>query len=79
MRRIGAISVLVKMGSSSIERVNALLSEFADIVVARLDVPYRERGLHVLTLVIEGTSDDVGALTGRLGSLKDVRVRSLLI
>ncbi len=79
MRRIGAISVLVKMGSGSIERVNALLSEFADIVVARLDVPYRKRGFHVLTLVIEGTSDDVGALTGRLGSLKDVRVRSLLI
>lgn len=78
-RRIGAISIIVKMHSQEIKEVNSLLSQFWQIIVARMDVPYKERGVYVLTIIIDGTTDDVGALAGRLGNLRNVRVKSLLV
>ncbi len=78
-RRIGAISIIVKMESEALKEVNRLLSHFWWLIIARMDIPYREKGVYVLTVIINGTTDDVGAFTGRLGNLKNVRVKSLLI
>ena len=59
-----------------VERVNHLISESADIILARVGLPQRDRGVSVITLVVEATTDQVGLLTGRLGAVKGVSVKS---
>lgn len=58
------------------DAVNHLISESSDIILARVGLPQRERGVAVITLVVEATTDEMGLLTGRLGSVEGVSVKS---
>jgi putative iron-only hydrogenase system regulator len=44
-----------------------------------MGVPYRERGLSVISLIIDGSTDKVGAMTGKLGRLEGVKVKTALL
>ena len=77
-KQIGTISILI-LSREVVEAVNMLLSSFADIVIARQGVPLREDDLHVISLVVKSDADTINALTGKLGRLKNVKVKSILI
>lgn len=74
-RRIGFIGIIIEK-RDCVDEVNHLISESADIILARVGLPQRERGVSVITLVVEATTDEVGVLTGRLGRIKGVSVKS---
>jgi putative iron-only hydrogenase system regulator len=76
-QRIGAVLILVEEGSD-IQRVNEIISEHAPIILGRQGIPLRERSISVISLVLEGNTDRIGSLTGKLGRLPGVRVRSVL-
>ncbi|MDA8427241.1 MAG: iron-only hydrogenase system regulator [Treponema sp.] len=76
-KRLGIVAILVEE-QASVPRVNALLSEYADIVDARLGLPMRGKGISLISLVVEGDTDTLGALTGRLGKVPGVKVKSVL-
>jgi len=76
-QRIGAVLILVEEGSD-IQRINAIISEHAPIILGRQGIPLRERSISVISLVLEGNTDLIGSLTGKLGRLPGVRVRSVL-
>ncbi|MDX9981336.1 MAG: iron-only hydrogenase system regulator [Lentisphaeria bacterium] len=78
-KRIGVIAILVEGRGESVRRVNDLLSQFGEIIIGRLGIPYRERGLNVISITVEGTTDEVGSLTGKLGMLPGVTTKSLLL
>lgn len=77
--RIGVIAILVEDREQSIPRVNDLLTEFGGLIIGRVGIPYRERGVNIISLTVEGTTDELGALTGRLGTIPGVRTKSLLL
>ncbi len=75
--RIGFIGILVEdLGQSDV--INDAISNASSIVIARMGVPYKERGVSVITLVVDGTNDEVSGLTGRLGRIPGVTVKSML-
>ncbi len=55
-----------------------VLSEYGDLIIARTGVPYKERHCSVITLIVDASTDELGALTGKLGSLQGVSVKSAL-
>ena len=75
-KRVGFIGIILDDRDKSASAVNAAISEMAHIVVARVGIPYKERGCSVITLVIDATTDEVGSLTGRLGRISGVSVKS---
>lgn len=75
--RIGAVIVLVEE-RADIRRVNALISEHAELILGRQGIPLRDRSVNVISLVLEGDTDRMGSLTGKLGKLAGVRVKSVL-
>ncbi len=77
-RHVGVIAILVHHRTETAERVNAVLTEFGDIIVARMGVPYPTRTLNIIALIVDGTTDQIGAITGRLGQLHGVTVRATL-
>lgn len=76
-KRIGTISILIS-NREVVSKVNQLLSESAHLILARQGLPMREQGLHFISLIIEGTMDEISALTGKLGRLNDVEAKSMV-
>lgn len=78
MRRVGVVGIIITDRGRVAARVQDILSQFGDMIVGRMGIPYRERDLAVIALIVDGTTDQVGALTGKLGQLPGVMVRSAL-
>jgi putative iron-only hydrogenase system regulator len=78
MNRIGMIAIMIEEHRESVEQVNHILSEFSDCIHARMGVPNHEKDLFIIALVVEVTTQQLGALTGRLGKLKGVTVKSMM-
>ncbi|WP_097025378.1 TM1266 family iron-only hydrogenase system putative regulator [Clostridium peptidivorans] len=76
-KRIGVVGIVVEELESA-EKVNNTLHEFASIIVGRLGIPYRERGISVISLIVDGTSDEISAMTGKIGKIKGVNVKSAM-
>jgi putative iron-only hydrogenase system regulator len=77
MKRIGVIGIVIE-DLDCISNVNSIISSYNDIIVGRLGIPYKEKGVSVISLVVDGTTDDIGSLTGKLGSIKGINVKSAL-
>lgn len=77
-RRIGVVGIVVENRKEVSDKLNQILSEYGDIIVGRMGIPYKERGLCVISLIVDGTTDQIGALTGKLGALSGVKVKSAL-
>lgn len=77
--RIGVIAILVSDHRETVPKVNALLTEYGRIIMGRMGIPYREKAVSVISIIVEGTTDDVGSLTGQLGMIPGVRTKSLLL
>ncbi|SKA75653.1 putative iron-only hydrogenase system regulator [Caloramator quimbayensis] len=76
-KRIGVVGIVVEEFESA-GRVNEILHEHAEIIIGRMGIPYRERGVSVISLIVDGSTDDISALTGKLGKVKGVNVKSAL-
>jgi putative iron-only hydrogenase system regulator len=76
--RLGVVAVFVENRLETAPRVNEILSEYGRILVGRMGIPYRERNLSVIAVIVDGSNDDIGAMTGRLGALPGVSVKAAL-
>lgn len=76
-KRIGTITILVLDRTRSAE-INQIISDFSDIVLCRQGLPFHQRPVAVISLIVEGTPDRINALTGRLGRLQEVESKAVL-
>ncbi|MCD5405020.1 MAG: iron-only hydrogenase system regulator [Desulfotomaculum sp.] len=76
-KRIGVVGIIVE-NRNSVSKINAILSEHADMILGRMGVPYKDKNFSVISIIIEGTTDEVGALTGKLGNVEGVIVKTAL-
>ena len=77
-KRIGTITIIITNRASQAENVNKILSEFANMIIGRMGLPYLPKKLHIIALIVHASTDEIGALTGRLGALKGIQVKSAL-
>jgi putative iron-only hydrogenase system regulator len=76
-KRIGVVAIIVENGDN-IQRVNSILSSYSELIVGRMGVPYKEKNVKVISIIVDGTTDEIGAMTGKLGRLDGVAVKSAL-
>ncbi len=77
-KRIAAISIVVRDRAMS-ARVNDVLSKHGEAVCGRLGVPFRERGISVISLLLEAETQEIGAIGGALGNIPGVTLRSVML
>ncbi len=77
-KRLGFVGIIVENRKQSAEALNRILSEFGEMIVARVGVPHQQRHCSVITLTVDATTDELGALTGKLGALPGIMVKSAL-
>jgi putative iron-only hydrogenase system regulator len=75
-KRIGAIIILVKE-KDNIQKLNAILSDHSSVIIGRQGIPVRDRGINVISLVVEGTNDEISTLSGQLGRLEGVTSKTV--
>ena len=76
-KRLGVIAIVIE-DLEQAEQVNALIHEYNDLMVGRMGIPYKERNISVISLMVDGTTDRINALTGKLGRIEKVQVKSIL-
>ena len=77
MERIATMSIFIE-DKDSIIKVNEILMQYSDIIVSRMGIPYRERRLSVIVLILDGNTDKIGALSGKIGNLKGISVKTAM-
>ena len=73
--RVAVVSIIVENDAATKE-INELLSDFADYVIGRMGVPYRERNVRLISVAVDAPQDKIAALSGRIGSLSGVSVKT---
>lgn len=77
-KRIGTITIIITDRATQAGRVNAILSEHGEAIIGRMGLPYPPKGMHIIALIVHASTDEIGALTGKLGSLSGIKVKSAL-
>jgi len=74
--RIAVISIIVSDRRET-DKLNALLSEYGEYILGRMGIPYKEKNVSVLSVVLDAPMEITNALTGKLGRLEGVTVKAL--
>ena len=75
-RRIAILSVLVENREKT-KKLNAYLSEYGEYIVGRMGIPYREKHVSVLSVVLDAPVSVTNALTGKIGKLSGISAKTL--
>lgn len=77
-KRIGVVNIIVQ-DFEGVAKVNSILHDSSPYIIGRLGLPYKERGISaVITLVVDATSDEISSLTGKLGKIDGINVKSVM-
>ena len=73
--RVAVISVIVEKGGD-IENLNRLLHEYGEYIIGRMGLPYRQRNVNIISVVLDAPQNEISALAGKIGALADVTVKT---
>lgn len=76
--RIGVISIVVRDRAMA-ARVNEILGRHGDVIHGRLGIPYSERGVSIVVVVVDTDQSTIGAIGGALGNIPGVTLRSTIL
>ena len=74
--RIALIGIIVE-DSAAPERVNAVLHEYGSSIVGRMGIPYRDRGISIISIVVDAQNNVISSLSGKLGMIPGVSVKTM--
>ncbi len=74
--RLGFVGIIVHQRGSAAAQINAILHEHGEHILGRMGLPRARPSVSVIVLIVEMTTDELGALTGRLGQIDGVQVKS---
>ena len=75
-KRLAVLSVMAENRTMA-EKINAALSAYGEYVVGRMGIPYRERGVFIVCVVLDAPPAAINALTGKIGALEGVVAKTL--
>lgn len=73
--RVAVMAIIVE-DTGSVEQLNALLSESGQFIIGRMGIPYRERGINVISIALDAPQDAISTLAGKIGALPGVSVKT---
>ena len=69
--RIALIGIILE-SRESVDALNHLLTEFGDYIIGRMGIPYRQKGISIISIAVDAPQDVISALSGRVGKLPGV-------
>ena len=72
--RVAVISIIVTE-SDRVEMLNELLHQYAEFIIGRMGIPYKEKGISIISIAIDAPMDKINSLTGALGRLDGINAK----
>ncbi len=76
-KRIAVVAVVIDEIEASSE-VNKVLHEYNNIIIGRMGIPYKDRGISLISVAVDAKPDVISSLTGRLGQISGVSVKAAI-
>lgn len=73
--RVAVVGIIVEKPESA-EKVNSVLHEHSERIIGRMGIPYRQKGISIISIAIDAPQDDISAICGRLGRIPGVSVKA---
>ena len=73
--RVAVISIIVE-NSDMVEKLNGLLHEYGEFVIGRMGIPYRKRGVSIISVAMDAPQSTIAALSGKIGALPGITVKT---
>lgn len=73
--RVAVMSIIVTDGEMA-EKLNAILHDYGEYVIGRMGIPYRKRGVNIISIALDAPQDRIAALSGKIGALPGVTVKT---
>lgn len=75
-KRIAVIGIIVE-DRTSVTLLNELLSQFGEYIIGRMGLPYAEKDLHIISIVMDAPMDKINALSGKIGRLPGISTKTV--
>lgn len=73
--RVAVMSIIVE-DTDSVEPINTLLHEYGAYIIGRMGIPYRQRGISIISIALDAPDNTISALAGKVGNLSGVSVKT---
>ena len=73
--RVAVMSIIVE-DPGSVETLNGFLHEFGEFIIGRMGIPYRKRGISIISIALDAPQNTISSLAGKVGSLPGVSVKT---
>ncbi len=73
--RIAVIGIIVE-NLDSVEALNGILHQYGKYIIGRMGMPYRKRGVNIVSIAIDAPQDVISALSGKIGRLNGVSAKA---
>ena len=73
--RVTLIGIIVEDPEAAI-RINGLLHEYGEYIIGRMGIPYRAKGINIISVAIDAPLDKINALTGSIGKLDGISAKA---
>ena len=73
--RVAVMSIIVEK-PDSVEKLNSILHEHGEYIIGRMGIPYRKRGISIISIAMDAPQNTLSSLAGKIGSLAGVSVKT---
>ena len=73
--RVALISIIVE-NPESVQALNEILHTCGNYIIGRMGIPYRKRNVSVIAIALDAPQNTIAALSGKVGSLKGISVKT---
>ena len=73
---ISVVAIIVS-DTNAVQKINSLLHDFGEYIIGRMGVPYRQKKLNVISVVIDAPQPVINSLSGKLGMIEGVKSKVL--
>ncbi len=77
-KRIATILIVIHE-TYRVSNLNAIISQYSNIIISRQGIPLHERGISIISIVLNGSTDEIGALSGKIGKLSGIKVKTTIM
>ena len=69
--RVAVIGIIVEK-QDGVNELNSVLSEYRDLIIGRMGIPYSKKNINCITVVVDGEQDKINSLCGKIGKIDGV-------
>ena len=74
--RVALIGIVVE-NFESVEKLNEILHAYGDVIIGRMGIPYKKRGVSVISVAVDADEDTISALSGKIGKLPGISSKTV--